>query len=91
MVSITSGAKGSDMSKAPLCGRRGLAQILGVSETQTKNLEAAGLIEPEMVIDGRYPLFSVAKAHALREKREAARTKASRRRLVPQADPPDAA
>ena len=78
------------MSKAPLCGRRGLAQILGVSETQTKNIEAAGLIAPEMVVDGR-PLFAVQKAHTLREKREAARARALRRRPGPQTDPADAA
>ena len=77
------------MPKVPLCGRRGLAQILGVSESQTKNLEAAGLIAPEMVVDGR-PMFAVPKAHTLREKREAARAKALRGRS-PRTDPPNAA
>lgn len=78
------------MAKASLCGRRGLAQILGVSEKQTQNLEAAGLITPETVVDGR-PLFAVQKARALRVKREAARAKALRKRLGPQIDPADAA
>ena len=79
------------MPKAPpLCGRRGLAQILEVSETQTMNIQAAGLIEPEMVVEGR-PLFSVQKAQALREKREAARAKAVRKRRGPQTDPANAA
>jgi hypothetical protein len=60
------------MSNLELCGRTGLSHILGESESTTRNLQKAGLIAPELVIGGR-PLFSVAKAQALRALREAAR------------------
>jgi hypothetical protein len=92
------------MSALELCGRRGLAEILGVSVSQTINMQAAGLIAPEEVIDGRYPVFSVPKAKALREerdtaaqkakalraKREAARAKAPRKRARTQVNSADA-
>ena len=57
------------MTEPTLCGRAGLARILDVSERTARNLQLAGEIEPEMVVGGR-PLFLVAKARALREKRE---------------------
>jgi hypothetical protein len=65
--------------------------ILGVSDAQTRNLEAAGLIAPEMVVDGRFPLFSVKKAHALRERRAAARARGLRKRPDREPDPAGAA
>jgi hypothetical protein len=68
------------MSEPTLCGRAGLARILDVSERTARNVEDAGDIEPEMVVGGR-PLFSVAKAHALRERREAERLARLRQRL----------
>jgi DNA-binding transcriptional MerR regulator len=50
-------------------GRKGLARILDVSESTTRNLERAGLIAPEAIVDGR-ALFSAKKARALRVARE---------------------
>jgi hypothetical protein len=53
-----------------VCGRTGLAQILGVSESQTRNFEKAGLIARVAVIGSR-PLFSIEQAKELRARREA--------------------
>lgn len=70
------------MSEATLCGRAGLARILDCSERTARNLEDAGAIAPEMVVGGR-PLFSIEKAHALRQRRESER---HQRRVVPKAE-----
>jgi len=78
------------MPETELCGRRGLAEILGVTERWTLDMQAAGLIAPEMLVDGRYPVFSVRKAKALRDKRAAARAAESRKRVRTQANPADA-
>ena len=53
-------------------GRTGLARILDVSESTTRNLQARKLIEPEGMVDGR-PLFSVKKAQQLKSARDAER------------------
>lgn len=53
-----------------LVGRTGLARILEVSENTTRNWEARGEIAPEAIVDGR-PIYSAAKARALKERREA--------------------
>lgn len=53
-----------------IVGRKGLARILDVSESTTRNLEARGEISPEQIVDGR-PIYSVVKAQALKQKREA--------------------
>ena len=68
------------MSEPTLCGRAGLARILDVSERTARNFEDAGEIAPEMVVAGR-PLFAVAKAEALRAKREAQRVARLRQKL----------
>jgi DNA-binding transcriptional MerR regulator len=52
-----------------IVGRKGLARILDVSESTTRNLEKRGLIAPEAIVDGR-ALFSAKKARALRVARE---------------------
>jgi len=75
----------SDKEPAPtvtpeIVGRKGLARILDVSENTTRLLEARGQIAPEQIVDGR-PIFSAAKARALRDKRDAAR--AARRKVAP--------
>ncbi len=57
-----------------LVGRKGLARILDVAEATTRNLEAAGEIAPEMIVDGR-ALFSVEKATALKARRDARRSR----------------
>jgi hypothetical protein len=53
-------------------GRSGLARILGVSETSTRNFETRQEIRPKAIVDGR-PLYAVADAVALKAKRDAAR------------------
>ena len=53
-------------------GRSGLARILGVSETSTRNLEARQEIKPKAIVDGR-PLYAVSEAMALKAKRDAAK------------------
>lgn len=58
--------------KLNLVGRSGLARILDCSEGTTRNLEFRGAIAPECIVDGR-PLYSVAKAEALRAARTAER------------------
>lgn len=60
------------MTEPVLCGRAGLARILDCAERTTRGLEAAGEIAPEMIVGGR-PLFSVAKALALKARRDAKR------------------
>jgi hypothetical protein len=55
-----------------LVGRKGLAQVLDVSEGTTRNLERRGEIKPEAIVDGR-ALFSVEKARKLRATRAARR------------------
>jgi hypothetical protein len=51
-------------------GRAGLARILECSESTTRNLEARKEIAPEIVVGGR-PLYSAAKARALKASRDA--------------------
>ncbi len=63
-----------------LVGRAGLARILGVSEATARALEARGDIAPETSVGGR-AVFSVQKAEALRERREAERTARLQQRL----------
>jgi DNA-binding transcriptional MerR regulator len=53
-------------------GRKGLARILDVSESTTRNLERRGEIQPEAIVDGR-ALFSAEKARKLRATRDARR------------------
>ena len=72
------------MSEPNLCGRIGLARILNCAEGTTRNLEAAGEIEPEMVVSGR-PLYSVAKAVALKLRRDAKRARPFARQSQPKA------
>jgi len=55
-----------------IVGRSGLAKILGVSESTTRYLEARGEITREANVDGR-PIYSAAKAHQLRQLRDAKR------------------
>lgn len=57
-------------------GRVGLARLLECSEGTTRNLEQRGAIAPEMVIGGR-PIYSVAKAMALKAQRDAKRYRRS--------------
>lgn len=54
-----------------LTSRKGLAQILNVTDRAALYIERRGEIAPVAVIDGR-PLFSVAQAEALKAKRDAA-------------------
>jgi hypothetical protein len=63
-----------------LVGRKGLAQILDVTENATRSIQARGEIAPEGEIDGR-PVFSIPKAQALRAKREAERIERLRHKL----------
>ena len=74
-----------------LVGRTGLARILMVSEATSRNIEAAGEIAPEGIVDGR-ALFSADKAEALRLKREQLRVaRRGRNMTAKRADSPAAA
>ena len=48
-----------------IVGRTGLARILGVSVSTTRNLEARGAIAPDAIVEGR-PVYSADKAKQLR-------------------------
>jgi hypothetical protein len=58
------------MNEATLCGRAGLAALLGVSESNTRLMEKRAEIAAVMRVGGR-PLFSVADALILKAKRTA--------------------
>lgn len=60
------------MTNLGLVGRSGLAQILGCSESTTRNLERDGEIKAAAVIGNR-SLFRVEEARALKIRREADR------------------
>jgi hypothetical protein len=57
---------------AQITGRTGLAQILEVSESMTRVLQAKGLIKPIAVI-GKRPVFSVREALEFKASRMANR------------------
>ena len=59
--------------------RSGLAKLLDVSEATTRNLEARGEIVREGVVGNR-GVYSVAKALALRARRDAERTQRTKQR-----------
>lgn len=51
-----------------LVGRAGAAQILGVSESTTRNLQRRGLLKPLQTVGGR-PIFSYTEVEVLKAKR----------------------